>query len=94
MPADALPTLGARASAGMVSTPKARIFSLPQQKSWLCFYMGKKHCYYRSTHDGLFFRMHNGIKMLSYYRNSSVDTDGLVLQHHVISINSVGYALM
>ena len=33
MPADALATLGARASAGMVLTPKAEIFHLQHQKS-------------------------------------------------------------
>ena len=33
MPADALASLGASASAGMVLTPKARIFHLQHQKS-------------------------------------------------------------
>ena len=35
MPADALATLGASASAGMVLTPKAGIFRLQYQKDWL-----------------------------------------------------------
>ena len=59
MPADALATAEARASAGMILNPQARIFHLQHHKSWHIlqhpFYPISQHTY---SHNNTFFSYH------------------------------------